>query len=127
MLPQILEILPRKFNRYFEPFFGGGALFFALQPLRGVVSDSNSELINLYSCVAQNVEAVICELRKYRNDAELFYATRKLDWTSLSNVQAAARTLFLNKTCFNGLYRVNRSGQFNVPFGRYKNPKFASC
>lgn len=125
MLPQILEKLPQKFNRYFEPFFGGGALYFSLKPRDAIISDCNSELVNLYSSVAQNVEAVIRELDKYSNDEDQFYMTRKLDWLSLSPVQAAARTLFLNKTCFNGLYRVNKSGQFNVPFGFYKNPNLA--
>jgi DNA adenine methylase len=80
-------------------------------------------LVNLYRSVAADVEGVMAQLRSYENTEEVFYAARALDVTKLSNVEAAARTIFLNRTCFNGLYRVNKSGQFNVPFGRYKNPK----
>lgn len=101
----------------------GGAVFFALQPENAVIADSNPELINLYRTVADNVEAVINELKKFTNTEEMFYEVRSQDWESLSPEAAAARTIYLNKTCFNGLYRVNKKGQFNVPFGKYKNPK----
>jgi DNA adenine methylase len=74
--------------------------------------------------VADDVDGVMAQLRRYENTEEVFYAARALDVTKLSNIEAAARTIFLNRTCFNGLYRVNKSGQFNVPFGRYKNPKY---
>jgi DNA adenine methylase len=123
LLSEILPKIPKKFNRYIEPFFGGGAVFFSVCPEAGVIADSNPELINLYSSVASDVEGVIERLRRYENIDHLFYEVRALNWTELSNVEAAARTIFLNRTCFNGLYRVNKSGQFNVPFGHYKNPK----
>lgn len=123
LLGEITPKIPKKYGRFIEPFFGGGALFFALHPDNGIISDSNPELVNLYRSVAADVEGVINELRRYENTEEVFYATRALDATNLSNVEAAARTIYLNRTCFNGLYRVNKSGQFNVPFGWYKNPK----
>lgn len=123
LLNDIMPKVPRKFGRYIEPFVGGGALFFALCPERSVLADSNPELISLYRAVAADVDAVIAHLRTYQNSEEVFYATRALDWRAMSPAAAAARTIFLNRTCFNGLYRVNLSGHFNVPFGRYKNPK----
>lgn len=123
MLDSILPRFPDSYGKYIEPFFGGGAVFFALQPDNAVIADSNPELINLYSIVANNVDAVIDELKKFTNTEEMFYDVRSQDWESLSPTEAAARTIYLNKTCFNGLYRVNKKGQFNVPFGKYKNPK----
>lgn len=123
LLGEIIPKIPHQFGTYIEPFFGGGALFFALQPEEGVISDSNPELVNLYRTVGTNVGEVINALRKYENTEECFYKTRSMDLNLLSNVEAAARTIFLNRTCFNGLYRVNKSGKFNVPYGHYKNPK----
>ena len=124
LLGEIIPRIPLKYGRYVEPFFGGGALFFALKPEGAIISDSNPELINLYNAVASDVENVIEYLSGYSNTEEVFYKLRSLDWTTLPQSAAAARTIFLNRTCFNGLYRVNRKGQFNVPFGRYKNPRF---
>lgn len=124
LLPQILPDIPTSYKKYIEPFFGGGALFFAHKPENAVIADSNPELVNLYQTVAEDVHQVISHLGKFENNEETFYETRALDWTKLSKPGAAARTIFLNRTCFNGLYRVNKSGGFNVPFGRYKNPKF---
>jgi DNA adenine methylase len=123
LLPELLEKTPKKFGKYIEPFFGGGALFFTLRPDGGVIADSNPELVNLYRAVGDSVEVVIERLRSYTNTEEAFYDVRALDWTKLSRADAAARTIFLNRTCFNGLYRVNKTGGFNVPYGRYKNPK----
>lgn len=123
LLREIIPKMPKVYRRYIEPFVGGGAVFFAAQPKNGIIADSNPELVNLYCSVAVDVEGVIAQLRCYVNTEEVFYATRALDITKLSNVEAAARTIFLNRTCFNGLYRVNKAGQFNVPFGWYKNPK----
>lgn len=123
LLGEIIPKIPKKYGRFIEPFFGGGAVFFAVHPTGGIIADSNPELINLYRSVADDVDGVIAQLRFYENTEEMFYTVRALDVTKLSNTEAAARTIFLNKTCFNGLYRVNKSGQFNVPFGRYKNPK----
>ncbi len=123
MLSELLPRIPQTYGRYIEPFFGGGALFFSLNPDQAIISDSNPELINMYLQIAHNVDQVIECLQKYENTSEMFYEVRSLDWQSLSEPEAAARTIYLNKTCFNGLYRVNRNGQFNTPFGKYKNPK----
>lgn len=123
LLSEILPKIPPQYGRFIEPFFGGGAVFFAVRPENGIIADSNPELVNLYRSVAADVNGVIAQLRRYENTEDVFYAVRSLDRTKLSNIEAAARTIFLNRTCFNGLYRVNKSGQFNVPFGRYKNPK----
>lgn len=123
MLGDLIPKVPASYGRYIEPFFGGGAMFFALQPEDAVIADSNPELINMYRQVADNVDEVIKHLRTYENTSEMFYAVRSLEWTTLPEAEAAARTIFLNKTCFNGLYRVNKRGQFNVPFGKYKNPR----
>lgn len=123
MLSELIPKVPASYGRYIEPFFGGGAMFFALQPENAVIADSNPELINMYRQVASNVEDVIKYLRTYENTSEMFYAVRSLEWTALPKAEAAARTIYLNRTCFNGLYRVNKQGRFNVPFGRYKNPK----
>ena len=124
MLGDIMPKIPQKYGKYIEPFIGGGALFFALSPDKAIVADSNPELINMYRQVADNVEAVISYLKKYKNTKEDFYEVRSLDWFKLKKEEAAARTIYLNKTCFNGLYRVNKKGQFNVPFGKYKAPNF---
>lgn len=123
MLGDLIPKVPTSYGRYIEPFFGGGAMFFALQPENAVIADSNPELINMYRQVADHVDEVINYLKKYENTSEMFYDVRSLEWTALPKAEAAARTIFLNKTCFNGLYRVNKQGQFNVPFGKYKNPK----
>ena len=124
MLGDIMPKIPQKYGKYIEPFIGGGALFFALSPDKAIIADSNPELINMYRQVADNVEAVISYLKKYKNTKEDFYEVRSLDWFKLKKEEAAARTIYLNKTCFNGLYRVNKKGQFNVPFGKYKAPNF---
>ena len=122
ILEELLAKCPQKFSRYIEPFIGGGALFFAIQPNSGVIADSNPELINVYRCVAQNVKRVLQHLETFENKEEQFYAIRILKFTDLEPEYAAARTIYLNRTCYNGLYRVNKQGDFNVPFGRYKNP-----
>lgn len=123
MLGELMPRVPKTYGRYIEPFFGGGALFFSLKPESAIIADSNPELINMYLQVAHHVDDVIECLQKYENTSEMFYEVRSLDWQTLPKAEAAARTIYLNKTCFNGLYRVNRSGQFNTPFGKYKNPK----
>ena len=123
MLNDLLARVPQSYGKYIEPFFGGGALFFSLKPENAIIADSNPELINMYLQVANNLDEVIEYLQKYENTSEMFYDVRALEWKSLSKAEAAARTIYLNKTCFNGLYRVNRNGQFNTPFGKYKNPK----
>lgn len=123
MLGELMPRIPKTYGRYIEPFFGGGALFFSLKPENAIIADSNPELINMYLQVAHHVDDVIECLQKYENTSEMFYEVRSLDWQTLPKAEAAARTIYLNKTCFNGLYRVNMSGQFNTPFGKYKNPK----
>ena len=124
MLGDLLPKVPASYGRYIEPFIGGGAMFFALNPNDAVIADSTPELINMYRQVANNVDEVISYLQKYENTQEMFYSVRALEWKTLPEAEAAARTIYLNKTCFNGLYRVNKKGQFNVPFGKYKAPKF---
>ena len=123
MLGDLLPKVPKSYGRYIEPFFGGGAMFFALQPQNAIIADSNPELINMYRQVAENVDEVISCLKKYENTSEMFYAVREQDWMCLPKAEAAARTIFLNRTCFNGLYRVNKQGKFNVPYGKYANPR----
>ena len=123
MLGELMPRVPKTYGRYIEPFFGGGALFYSMKPENAIIADSNPELINMYLQVAHHVDDVIECLQKYENTSEMFYEVRSLDWQTLPKAEAAARTIYLNKTCFNGLYRVNRSGQFNTPFGKYKNPK----
>lgn len=127
MLDVLLPKVPTHYGKYIEPFFGGGALFFALRPENAVIADSNPELVNLYTQIRDHVEDVISTLTGYKNEREQFLQVRSLDWTKLPPVDAAARTIYLNKTCFNGLYRVNRRGQFNTPFGKYKNPKICDA
>jgi len=122
LLDKLYPYIPKSYNKYVEPFFGGGALFFNLNPERAIISDLNPELTNLYTQVANNLESVIALLERYENSEECFYEVRALDVSNLSLAEQAARTIYLNKTCFNGLYRVNKKGHFNVPYGRYKNP-----
>lgn len=127
LLPQLLQRMPENYGTYCEPFIGGGALLFAVQPKRAIINDYNAELVNLYTVIKNDCEALISDLRKHKNEADYYYEMRALDrdfekWQSLSDVERASRFVFLNKTCFNGLYRVNSQGFVNTPFGRYKNP-----
>ncbi|MCL4137649.1 UNVERIFIED_CONTAM: hypothetical protein GTU68_003140 [Idotea baltica] len=126
LLQSLTPLLPKQYNNYFEPFIGGGALFFYLQPKRAYISDLNSELVNCYLCIRNNPVKVIEYLKKHIYEKEYFYKLREIakftEYENWSNEQKAARLIYLNKTCFNGLYRVNKKGEFNVPFGRYKNP-----
>lgn len=124
LLPRYWPYLPplSTIQRYFEPFMGSAALFFAWQPPRTTLSDANWQLVDLYDAVKNELEGVIDALAVHRNDADYFYQVRAQDPAQLTAVERAARLIFLNKTCYNGLYRENRKGQFNVPFGRYKNP-----
>lgn len=123
LLATLKKKIPARIGQYIEPFIGGGALFFAVQPTRGVIADSNPELINAYRCIADNVEEVIKHLENFQNIEKEYYKVRSEKFAELDSAYAAARTIYLNRTCYNGLYRVNKRGQFNVPFGRYKNPK----
>jgi len=123
ILGHLLGCVPPRFGRYYEPFVGGGALFFALLPEDAVISDSNEELINAYLVIRDHVEELIESLKKHRNEEDYYYAVREQDPDKLSPVERASRFIYLNKTCYNGLWRVNSRGKFNVPFGRYKNPR----
>lgn len=123
MLDALLTKVPKKYNKYIEPFIGGGALFFALSPKEAVIADSNPELINLYNVIASDVESLISALKEREPDEDTFYEVRSLNPDTLNDVERAARTIYLNRTCFNGLYRVNRKGEFNVPYGRHNNPR----
>lgn len=122
MLQDILPLVPSTYSKYIEPFCGGAAMFFSLAPTQSIIADSNPELINTYQQVAHDVKSVIHYLEQYQNTEDMFYSVRGQNWKQLSEAEAAARMIFLNHTCFNGLYRVNRNGQFNVPYGKYKNP-----
>lgn len=129
LLEQINKYLPQKYNKYLEPFAGGGALFFYLLPNKAILIDNNKELINCYRVIQNIIGELINSLKKHKNEKDYFYKIRSLDripeeFKKLSSVERASRTIFLNKCCFNGLYRVNSKGEFNVPFGKYENPKF---
>ncbi len=126
IMPTIDQHLPKGIKHYIEPFIGGGAVFFHLQPKKAILNDFNSELINVYRVIKDDVEGLLVDLVKHKNESAYFYEIRGMDRTkefeNLTDVERASRVIYLNKTCFNGLYRVNSSGEFNSPFGRYKNP-----
>lgn len=109
-------------QRYFEPFVGGGAIFFNLLPKKSFLYDLNDELITTYKVIKNDVENLIDLLKKHEAEKDYFLKIRAIDKSFLSDLEIASRFIYLNRTCFNGLYRVNRSGGFNVPFGKYKNP-----
>lgn len=112
---------PKK-SRYFEPFVGGGAVFFDLLPEEGFLSDLNKELVVTYNVIKNDPEKLIISLKKHKTDKDYFLEVRAQDPNKLSDVAVASRFIFLNRTCFNGMYRVNSKGGFNVPFGKYTNP-----
>jgi DNA adenine methylase len=131
LLSEIKKYLPQKFNnyRYYEPFVGAGAVFFEKQPKKAVINDHNTQLILTYRIIRNNIQELIDALRVHsqNNSEEYFYEIRAKDrdteiFDALSDIEKAARLIFLNKTCYNGLYRVNSQGLFNAPYGRYVNP-----
>jgi DNA adenine methylase len=126
LLPELRSRLPKQYDRYFEPFLGGGALFWDLLPERAVLSDANLELINAYRVVRNDVEWLIESLKEHVYEKDYYYRIREWDRSDefyfLSPLKKASRFIYLNKTCFNGLHRVNAQGHFNVPMGDYKNP-----
>jgi len=132
LLSQFEPFLPDDFEGYVEPFVGSGAVFFYVKqkfnPQKAILSDSNEELINAYRVVRDDLEDLLDALREHKEEhsEEYYYGVRAMDPPALSEVERAARFLYLNKTCFNGLYRVNSRGKFNVPFGRYKNPNIVN-
>lgn len=109
-------------NKYFEPFVGGGAMFFDLLPSNAILSDLNHELITTYRIIKNNVEDLIVDLEKHKTDKDYFLEVRSWQPKELDELSIASRFIFLNRTCFNGMYRVNSKGGFNVPFGKYTNP-----
>ena len=132
LIPVINESISKNFthHNYYEPFVGGGAILFHLYPKKAVINDFNEELINVYKTIKENPEELITDLRTHKNDPDYFYDIRALDrkndFLKLSDIERASRVIYLNKTCYNGLYRVNSSGEFNSPFGRYENPNIVN-
>lgn len=126
LLPEIKKYIPENINTYYEPFVGAGAVFLDFAFENCVINDQNLELINCYNVIKKDVSKLIEELKNYKNEKEFFVTIRQLDrddnFSKLNHIKKAARIIYLNKTCFNGLYRVNKNGYFNVPFGGYKNP-----
>lgn len=120
----------RRNERYFEPFLGGGAVFLDAQPQKAIINDLNGELINCYEVIRDKPEELLEHLKVHENTSEYFYNLRSLDrdvsFHRLNEVERASRIIYLNKTCYNGLFRVNSQGQFNAPFGDYKNPTYAN-
>ena len=116
-MPTLLAMAPAHFDRYVEPFAGSACLFFSLTPKKALLADINKELIDCYLELRDNVEALITHLGKMRISKSRYYALRSLDPAKLPNLDRAARFIYLNRLCFNGLYRTNRQGRFNVPFG----------
>ncbi len=126
-MPELVSRLPSSWKRYYEPFSGGAALFFRVAPVDAVLADSNRDLINLYAAVAADVGAVIKKLESHRTKhSQAHYYDTRARWNdhdaTWPSVERAAAFIYLNKTCFNGLWRVNKSGEFNVPIGRYIDP-----
>jgi DNA adenine methylase len=131
LLPEIKKHLPQNINSltYYEPFVGAGAVLFDLQPKKAVINEFNTELILTYRVIKDHIEELIQELQihKEKTNEAYYYEIRakdrdKTEFNTLSEIKRAARLIYLNKTCYNGLYRVNSQGLFNVPYGRYKNP-----
>jgi DNA adenine methylase len=129
LLPIIKQYIPKEYNTYFEPFVGGGALLFDLQPKKAAINDLNFDVYNLYKVIRDNPQELIDTLEQFKNTEEDFYKIRS--WDRIENwqlnytpVQIAARMLYLNRTCYNGLYRLNSKGQFNSPYGHYRSVSF---
>lgn len=127
LLPRLLAHVPERFGTYHEPFVGGGALFFALRPRRAVLSDTNERLVRTYRGIQKDVEGVIDLLRSYPHDKAFFLEKRRELIDAGSDVEVAAWMIYLNRTGYNGLYRVNRDNQFNVPFGDYTSPSLCDA
>ncbi len=123
LLGQLAAWVPERFERYLEPFLGGGAMFFAHRPDAAVLADANDELVDCYTAVRDQLDDVMAALDEHRYEKDYYYDVRGQKRSTMPLPERAARTIFLNKTGFNGLYRVNSKGLFNVPFGRYSNPK----
>lgn len=132
LLDTLRPLLPKTISKYCEPFIGGGAMLFDLQPKKALVNDINSDLILVYTVIRDSVDELIQRLERFENTSEAFYTVRDWDrdrdkYEALSDIERAARIIYLNKTCYNGLYRVNNAGEFNSPFGNYKNPNIVNA
>ena len=132
LLDVLVPLLPKNVSTYCEPFVGGGALLFDLQPQIAYVNDINDELIRVYKIIKNDVEALISALQEFKNESDFFYMVRDWDrdkekYSSISDIEKAARMLYLNKTCYNGLFRVNNAGEFNSPFGNNRNPNIVNA
>ncbi|MAY82263.1 MAG: hypothetical protein CL930_15965 [Deltaproteobacteria bacterium] len=127
LLDELRARVPDHYGTYHEPFIGGGALFFDQLPKSAILSDLNLRLVRTYRAVRDVPEDVIHELSQCRNEKEFYLSMRERDIDQASDAELAAWMIYLNKTGFNGLYRVNKKGGFNVPFGYYKNPKFCDA
>ena len=132
LLSDILPMVDNKCSTYVEPFIGGGAVLFSMQPKRAIINDYNHELINVYRVVRDNLDELLelLYIHQANNSSEYYYEVRAWDrdeyLNKMTNIEKAARIIYLNKTCYNGLYRVNSAGQFNSPYGRYKNPNIVN-
>lgn len=132
LLNEIVPMIPEHITTYVEPFIGGGAVLFDIQPKKAIINDRNSELINVYKTIKDNPEMLIEELKIHNenNDSEYFYNLRAIDreenYDEYDDIKKASRIIYLNKTCYNGLYRVNSSGFFNTPYGKYKSPNIVN-
>lgn len=132
LLSDIIPMIDNKCSTYVEPFIGGGAVLFSLQPKKAIINDYNHELINVYKVVRDNLDELLelLYIHQANNSSEYYYEVRAWDrgkcLNKMSNLEKAARIIYLNKTCYNGLYRVNSAGQFNSPYGRYKNPNIVN-
>lgn len=127
IMSEINKRLPKEYGNYFEPFLGGASVLMNINPEKAYVNDLNNELINVYEVIKQSPKELIENLKKHKNESDYFYKVRSLDrdkekFQNMTNIQKASRIIYLNKTCYNGLYRVNLRGELNAPFGRYKNP-----
>lgn len=127
IMPEIKKYVPENYDTFYEPFVGGGAVFFELAPRKAVINDYNSELMNVFECIKDEVkfDKMCTELNHHEanHSEEYYYQVRNIDrdpkkYNKLADYKKAARTIYLNKACFNGLYRVNSKNEFNVPFGK---------
>ncbi len=132
LLSDIIPMIDNKCSTYVEPFIGGGAVLFSMQPKKAIINDYNHELINVYKIVRDNLDELLklLYIHQANNSSEYYYEVRAWDrgdyLNKMSSIEKAARIIYLNKTCYNGLYRVNSAGQFNSPYGRYKNPNIVN-
>ena len=132
LISEIEPLIPKRISTYVEPFVGGGAVLFHLQPKKAIINDYNQELMNVYQVIKDKPNELIEVLQEHKglNSEDYFYEIRSLDrsenYENMTDVEKAGRVIYLNKTCFNGLFRVNRAGFFNTPYGKYKNPSIVN-